>query len=62
MSGRTTTLMIGQVWEHWRSKNRVRIDDIYVHLVRYTGDDGRGYSIDPEDLMSEYICIGELAP
>lgn len=55
------TLMIGQVWEHWRSRNRVQILDI-DDMVNTVGDDGHAYKLDAEDLMSSYLYIGELEP
>jgi hypothetical protein len=55
--------MIGQVWEHWRTKNRLRIDSFEGYedfVVRTTSDAGTTYSIDPEDLVRHYLYIGEL--
>lgn len=65
MSGRT--LQVGQVWEHWAERDRIRIEEIGVNWVKGTMATKAGVQFPKitllhDTILGQYICIGELEP
>lgn len=65
MSGRT--ILVNQIWEHWATKNRIRVaqvaDEIRViHATTHEGTFHRTEFITPDHLLHQFVYVGEVEP